>query len=90
MVTRTQDPKPAEIRLTAFECPACGRRLEALPSAQVRCKCGRPMERRRPARGAPDAPGGAPKKRGRVPRCIHYNAAIRRDRVTDRTEPNRG
>lgn len=50
MVARTQDPKPAEIRLTLFECPRCGKRIEALPSAEIRCRCGRPMECMKPGR----------------------------------------
>mgnify|MGYP006910643754 CR=1 FL=1 len=49
-MTRAQGPKPAEIRLTVFECPKCGKRIEAMPSAEIRCKCGRPMERRKPGR----------------------------------------
>jgi len=30
--------------LVPFECPQCGRRLAAVPSAVVRCKCGQVME----------------------------------------------
>ena len=35
---------PGGPKLTAFVCLACGRKLKALPSAQVRCKCGRWMQ----------------------------------------------
>jgi transcription initiation factor IIE alpha subunit len=43
-------PSPTERQLTVFECPKCGKRLQAMPSAEVRCKCGRPMERMKPGR----------------------------------------
>ena len=33
--------------LIVFRCPRCGRWLEALPSAEVRCKCGRAMMRKK-------------------------------------------
>ncbi|OPZ47499.1 MAG: hypothetical protein BWY92_01769 [Firmicutes bacterium ADurb.BinA052] len=33
--------------LIVFRCPECGRQLEALPSAEVRCKCGRAMMRKK-------------------------------------------
>lgn len=46
-MTKAQGPKPAEIRLTVFECPKCGKRIEALPSSEIRCRCGRAMERRK-------------------------------------------
>lgn len=46
-MTRNRDPKPGEVRLAVFECPGCGRRLEALPSSEIRCRCGRAMERRK-------------------------------------------
>jgi tRNA(Ile2) C34 agmatinyltransferase TiaS len=33
--------------LIVFRCPECGRRLEGLRSAEVRCKCGRAMMRKK-------------------------------------------
>ena len=50
-MTRTRKPaEEARLVLTVFECPACGKRLEALPSAEIRCRCGRAMERMKPGR----------------------------------------
>ena len=50
-MTRTRKPaEEARLVLAVFECPRCGKRLEALPSAEIRCRCGRPMERMKPGR----------------------------------------
>lgn len=34
--------------LVVFTCPNCGRRIEALGKAVVRCPCGRVMEKEEP------------------------------------------
>jgi tRNA(Ile2) C34 agmatinyltransferase TiaS len=57
-MTRNRDPKPGEVRLAVFECPGCGRRLEALPSSEIRCRCGRAMERMKPGRPSARATRG--------------------------------
>jgi hypothetical protein len=36
---------PESLKLMTFVCPACGRKLKALPSAALWCRCGKPMKR---------------------------------------------
>ena len=36
---------PEGPKLMTFVCPACGRKLKALPSAALWCRCGKPMKR---------------------------------------------
>jgi len=36
---------PEGPKLMAFVCLACGRKMKALPSAEIRCRCGQRMRR---------------------------------------------
>lgn len=40
--------KHSEATLVAFVCPKCGKRIEAMPSAVITCRCGRQMETEKP------------------------------------------
>jgi len=36
---------PEGPKLMAFVCLACGRKMKALPSAEIRCRCGKLMKK---------------------------------------------
>lgn len=54
-----------EDHMVTFTCPQCGCRLQALPSAEIRCKCGRLMCNTNKANGGPFNTNAANNRKGR-------------------------